>query len=61
MTGSYGPKKGKECGQFSICHKEHYDLCTLPTTVKRGKSKRLQWAGCVVHMGETRIHTQFWL
>jgi hypothetical protein len=51
----FGPKRDKVTGDWSKLHKEQLnDLFSLPNIMWVVKSRRMRWAGHVVHMGEER-------
>jgi hypothetical protein len=51
----FGPKRDKVTGEWRKLHDEELnDLYSLPNIVQVVKSRRMRWAGHVVHMGEER-------
>jgi hypothetical protein len=54
LRGIFGSKRGEVTGEWGKLHKELNDPCSSPTIVWVIKSRRIRWAGHVVHMGEGR-------
>jgi len=50
----FGPKRDEVTGEWRKLHNELRDLYSLPNIVQVVKSRRMRWAGHVVHMGEGR-------
>jgi len=51
----FGPKRDEVTGEWRNLHNEELsDLNSLPNIVRVVKSRRIKWAGHVVHMGEGR-------
>jgi len=51
----FGPKRDEVTGEWRKLHNEELsDLYSLPNIVRVVKSRRMRWAGHVVHMGERR-------
>jgi hypothetical protein len=51
----FGPKKDEVTGELRKLHNEELnDLYSLPNILQVVKSRRMRWAGHVVHMGEDR-------
>ena len=51
----FGAKRDKVTGEWRKLHNEELsDLYSLPSIVRVVKSRRMRWAGHVVHMGEGR-------
>ena len=51
----FGPKRDEVTGEWRKLHNEELnDLYSLPNIVRVVKSRRMRWAGHVVHMGEDR-------
>jgi hypothetical protein len=51
----FGPKRDEMTGEWRKLHNEELnDLYSLPNIVRVVKSRRMRWAGHVVHMGEER-------
>jgi hypothetical protein len=51
----FGPKRDQVTGEWKKLHNEELnDLYSLPNIVRVVKSRRIRWAGHVVHMGEER-------
>jgi len=51
----FGPRKDEVTGEWRRLHnKELNDLYSSPNLVRMIKSRRMRWAGHVVHMGEER-------
>ena len=51
----FGPKRNEITGEWRKLHNEELmDLYSLPSIVRVVKSRRMRWAGHVVHMGRPR-------
>jgi hypothetical protein len=51
----FGLKREEMVGGWRRLHNEElYNLHTSPNFIGVIKSRRLEWAGCVAHMGEMR-------
>ena len=51
----FGPKTDRVTGEWRKLHNEELnDLYSLPSIVRVVKSRRMRWAGHVVHIGEDR-------
>jgi hypothetical protein len=51
----FGPRRDEVTGEWGKLHNEELsDLYSLPNIVRVVKSRRMRWAGHVVHMGEGR-------
>jgi hypothetical protein len=51
----FGPKRDEVTGEWKKLHNEERNgLYSLPNIVRVVKSRRMRWAGHVVHMGEVR-------
>jgi len=51
----FGPRRDKVTGEWRRLHNEELsDLYSSPNIVRVIKSRRMRWAGNVVHMGEER-------
>jgi len=56
----YGPQGDKVTGEWRKLHNEELsDLYILPKIVQVIKSRRMRWAGHVVHIGEKRHIQRF--
>jgi len=56
----FGPKRDEVTGEWRKLHNEELrDLYSLPNIVRVIKSRRMRWAGHVVHMGEGEVCTGF--
>jgi hypothetical protein len=52
----FGPKRYKVTGDWRKLHNEKVNnLYSSPNIVRVIKSRRIRWAGHVVHMGEGRV------
>jgi hypothetical protein len=52
----FGPKRDEVTGEWGKLHNEELnDLYYLPNIVRVVKSRRMRWAGHVVHLGEERV------
>ena len=52
----FGPKRDEVTGKWRKLHNEELSgLYSLPNIVRVVKSRRMRWAGHVVHMGEGRV------
>jgi hypothetical protein len=57
----FGPRRDEVTGQWKKLHNEELnDLYSLPNIVRVVKSRRMRWAGHVVHMGEGAVCTGCW-
>jgi hypothetical protein len=51
----FGPKRDEVSGEWSKLHGEElHNLYSSPYIIRQIKSRRMRWAGHVVHMGEER-------
>jgi hypothetical protein len=51
----FGPKRDEVMGQWRKLHNgELHNLYSSPDIIRQIKSRRMRWAGHVVHMGEGR-------
>ena len=51
----FGPKRDEVTGKWRKLHNEElHDVYCSPNIVRMIKSRRMRWAGHVVHMGEKR-------
>jgi len=51
----FGPRRDKVTGEWKKLHNEELnDLCFSPSIVRVIKSRRMRWAGHVVHVGDRR-------
>jgi len=51
----FGPERDEVTGEWRQLHNEELNcLYSLPSIVPKIKSRRMRWAGHVVHMGERR-------
>jgi len=49
----FGPRRDEVTGEWRRLHNEELNyLCSSPNIVRVIKSRRIRWAGHVVHMGE---------
>jgi hypothetical protein len=56
-----GPNRDEVRGQWRKLQKEELnDLYSSPNIIRVIKSRRMEWAGHVVHMGESEVYTGFW-
>jgi hypothetical protein len=56
LRGIFGPKRDEMIGECRKLHNEELsDLYSSPNIVWVIKSRRMRWAGHVVHMGESRV------
>jgi hypothetical protein len=54
----FGPKRDEVAGNWIKLHNEELnDLYSSPNIVLMNKSRRMRWAGHVVHMGERHIES----
>ena len=52
----FGPRRDEVTGEWRRLHNEELnDLYSSPNIVRVIKSRRMRWAGHVVHMGEERV------
>jgi len=52
----FGPKRDEVTGEWRKLHNEElHNLYSSPNIVRVIKSRRMRWAGHVVHMGEGRV------
>ena len=58
----FGSKRDEVTGEWRKLHNEELrDLYSLPSIVRVVKSRRMRWAGHLVHMGEGRgVHRDHW-
>jgi hypothetical protein len=57
----FGPKKDEVTGDWKKLHSEElHNLYSYPDIIRQIKSKRMRWAGHVVHMGGRGNCTRFW-
>jgi hypothetical protein len=57
----FGPRTDKLTEEWRKLHNEElYVLYCSPNIIQVIKSRRLRWAGHVVHMGREEVHTGFW-
>jgi hypothetical protein len=57
----FGPKRDEVIGEWRKLHNEELnEPYSSPTTVQVIKSRRMRWAGHVVHMGRGEACTGFW-
>jgi hypothetical protein len=57
----FGPRRDNATRQWRKLHTEQLnDLCCSPNIVQVIKSRRMRWAGYVMHMGERRGYIGFW-
>jgi hypothetical protein len=55
MRRKFGPKKGEVTGEWRKLHSEElHKLYSSPDNIRHVKSRRIWWAGHMVHMGEDR-------
>jgi hypothetical protein len=51
----FGPKRDEVTGEWRKLHNEElHNLYSSPDIIRRGKSRRMRWAGHVARMGEER-------
>jgi len=51
----FGPKREEDGSWRKLHNDELHSLYSSPNTVRVIKSRRMRWAGYVVHMGERRV------
>ena len=52
----FGLKRDEVTGEWRKLHNEELkNLYSLPSIVRRIKSRRMRWAGHVAHIGESRV------
>jgi len=54
LTKIFGPKRNEVTGKWRKLHNEEFNLYSSPNIARVIKSRRMRWAGHVVHMGEGR-------
>ena len=55
LSRVFGPKRDEVTGEWRKLHTEELsDMYSLPNKVRVVKSRRMRWAGHVVHMGQGR-------
>jgi hypothetical protein len=55
MKRIFGPKRNDVTGEWRKLHNEElHNLCSSPNIIRQTKSRRMRWAGHVVHMIEER-------
>jgi hypothetical protein len=56
-----GPKRDEARGEWrKLQNEELNNLYSSPNIIWMIKSRRMEWAGHVVHMGESKVYTGFW-
>jgi hypothetical protein len=57
----FGPKRDEATGEWRRLHnKELNDLYSSLNIIRLIKSRRVEWAGHVAHIGKREVHTGFW-
>jgi hypothetical protein len=61
LTKTSGPKRYEVRGEWrKLQNEELNDLYSLPNIIRVIISRRMEWAGFVVGMGESEVYTGFW-